>query len=172
MMTDERNIKAWPRVFADGHGLFGALLGVVESVDANASPWGGHLRDLYATFLDEAAVGLETPALADAADAWRSAADAWDELADSAVPADLDGASDAVEAVEALRAAVADGEAGRKRVRTAAESAWELRAKYAESFPLPADRIDEILADLGTQLAGIHQLEMDAVEATARALDG
>ena len=27
LMTDERNAKAWPRVFADGHGLFGALLG-------------------------------------------------------------------------------------------------------------------------------------------------
>ena len=25
LMTDERNAKAWPRVFADGHGLFGAL---------------------------------------------------------------------------------------------------------------------------------------------------
>ena len=27
LMTDERNAKAWPRVFADGHGLFGALSG-------------------------------------------------------------------------------------------------------------------------------------------------
>ena len=76
MMTDERNAKAWPRVFADGHGLFGALLGLVEAVDANASPWGGHLRDLYATSLDEAAVALDRPALGDAARAWRAAADA------------------------------------------------------------------------------------------------
>ncbi len=67
LMTDERNAKAWPRVFADGQGLFGALLAIVEAVDANASPWGGHLRDLYATSLDEAAVALDRPALADAA---------------------------------------------------------------------------------------------------------
>ena len=171
MMTDERNAKAWPRVFADGQGLFGALLAVVESVDATASPWGGHLRDLYATFLDEAAVSIDRPALGDAADAWRSAADAWDELADSAVPPDLDGAAEAVEAVERLRAAVSDGEAGRKRVRKAADSAWQVRARYAEAFPLPAGRIDEILSDLGTKLVQIHDLEVDAVEATARALD-
>ena len=98
MMTDERNAKAWPRVFADGQGLFGALLAIVESVDAGASPWGGHLRDLYATSLDETAVALDLVALADAARAWRAAADAWDELADSAVPMDLEGADDAVEA--------------------------------------------------------------------------
>ncbi len=170
MMTDERNAKAWPRVFADGQGLFRALLGIVEAVDANVSPWGGHLRDLYAASLDEAAVALDRPALTDAADAWRRAADAWDELADAAVPPDLDGADDAVAAAEALRSAVNDGEAGRTRVRAAADTAWEIRARYADSFPLPADRIDEILGGLGDQLSGIYQAEVDAVATTARAI--
>ena len=170
MMTDERNAKAWPRVFADGQGLFGALLGIVEAVDANVSPWGGHLRDLYAASLDEAAVAFDRPALTDAAVAWRRAADAWNDLADSAVPSDLDGADNAVEAVETVRSAVNDGEAGRTRVRAAADTAWEIRARYAESFPLPADRIDEILRDLGDQLTRIYQAEVDAVAATARAI--
>lgn len=170
LMTDQRNAKAWPRVFADGHGLFSALLGIVESVDANASPWGGHLRDLYATSLEEAAVALDRPALVDAAQAWRGAADAWDELADSAVPPDLDGADDAVAAIEALRSAVTDGDAGRRRARDAADTAWAIRARYADTFPLPADRIDEILRDLGTQLSVIHEAEVAAVEATARAI--
>jgi hypothetical protein len=170
MMTDPRNAKAWPRVFADRHGLFAALLAIVEAVDAGASPSGGHLRDLYATSLDETAVALDRPALADAARAWRAAADGWDELADSAVPVDLDGADDAVEGAETVRSAVNDGEAGRARVRTAADATWGIRARYAESFPLPAPRIDEILGSLGDQLEGIHQAEVDAVEATARAI--
>jgi hypothetical protein len=170
MMTDERNAKAWPRVFADGQGLFGALLGIVEAVDANVSPWGGHLRDLYAASLDEAAVAFDRPALTDAADAWRRAADAWDELADAAVPPDLDGADNAVEGAETVRSAVNDGETGRTRVRAAADTAWEIRARYAESFPLPADRIDEILRGLGDQLTGIYQAEVDALAATARAI--
>ena len=170
MMTDQRTAKAWPRVFADGQGLFGALLAIVELVDANVSPWGGHLRNLYATSLDEAAVALDRPALTDAAAAWRQVADAWDELADSAVPPDLDGADDAVEGAETIRSAVNDGEAGRARVRAAADTVWAVRARYAESFPLPADRIDEILRGLGDQLTGIHQAEVDAVEATARAI--
>ena len=170
MMTDERNAKAWPRVFADGQGLFGALLAIVEAVDANVSPWGGHLRNLYAASLDETAVALDRPALTDAADAWRRAADAWDELADSAVPPDLDGADNAVAAAEALRSAVNEGEAGRNRVRAAADTSWTIRARYADSFPLPPDRIDEILRGLGDQLTGIYQAEVDAVAATARAV--
>ena len=157
MMTDQRNAKAWPRVFADGHGLFGALLAIVEAVDASASPWGGHLRDLYATSLDEAAVALDRPALAEAARAWREAADAWEELADPAVPSDLVGADDAVEAAETVRSAVNEGEAGRAQVRAAAAETWGNRARYAGSFPLPADGIDEILRSLGDQLYGIHQ---------------
>ncbi len=170
MMTDQRNAKAWPRVFADGQGLFGALVAVVEAVDAGTGPWGGHLRELYATSLDETAVALDRPALAEAARAWRAAADAWDELADSAVPLDLEGADDAVEAAETLRSAVNNGEAGRSRVREAADLTWGIRARYADSFPLPAQRIDEILRSLGHQLEGIHQLEVEAVEATARAI--
>jgi hypothetical protein len=38
------------------------------------------------------------------------------------------------------------------------------------SFPLPAERIDQILRGLGDQLTGIYQAEMDAVAATARAI--
>jgi hypothetical protein len=170
LLTDRRNAKGWPRVFPEGRELFGVLLGVVEAVDANASPMGGHLRDLHADWLEEAAVALDRPALMDAARAWRLAADAWDELADSAVPPDLEGAADAVEAVETLRAAVADGEAGRERVREASTVAWELKARYGPSIPLTPERIDAVLAGLGEQLLAIHAAEVDAVEATARAI--
>ena len=170
LMTDERNAKAWPRVFADGQGLFGALLAIVEAVDAGAGAWGGHLRDLYATSLDETAVALDRPALADAARSWRAAADAWDELADSAVPMDLEGADDAVEAAAMVRSGVNDGEAGRARVRAAAEATWAIRTRYADSFPLAPERVDEILGGLSRQLEGIYALETAAVEATARAI--
>jgi len=170
MMTDERNAKGWPRVFADGRGLFAALVAIVEAVDATASPSGGHLRDLYATFLDEAAVALERPVLTDAARAWRLAADAWDELADAAVPPDLEGSAEAVEAIETLREAVRDGDTGRAGVRAAADAAWAIRARYAESFPLAPGRIDEILHGLGARLTAIHGAEVDAVEVTARGI--
>ena len=170
LMTDHRNAKAWPRVFADGHGLFGSLSALHELVDGEVGPWGGHLRELYAASLDEAAVALDNPALGDAAQAWRDVADLWEELADAAVPPDLDGAAEAVEAVETLHEAVMAGEPGRSRAVAAAETAWAIRDRYADAFPLPPDRIAAILEDLGDRIAAIHQAEVDALAMTARAI--
>lgn len=170
LMTDQRNAKAWPRVFADGHGLFGSLLALLESVDGQVGPWGGHLRELYAESLDEAAVALDNPALGDAARAWRGVADRWEELADAAIPADLDGAADAVEAVETLYEAVMAGEQGRSRVGAAAETAWAIRDRYADAFPLPSDRIAAIFEDLGDRLGAIYQAEVDALDMTSKAI--
>jgi hypothetical protein len=169
-MADERNAKAWPRVFADGHGLFGSLLALQETVDGQVGPSGGHLRELYAASLDDAAVALDNPALGDAARAWRGVADRWEELADAAVPSDLDGAAEAVEAVETLHEAVMAGEQGRSRASAAAETAWAIRDRYADAFPLPPDRIAAILEDLGDQLGAIYQAETDALDVTARAV--
>ena len=156
LMTDTRNAKAWPRVFPDGAGLFGALLSIAESVDGDAGVFGGHLRALYATFLDDAAALLDRPALGTAAVAWREAADQWDDLADAAVPADIPGAAEALAAAEALNAAVMAGEPGRADAREAARRLWAIRAEWADAPGLAAERSDEILADLGRRLAAIH----------------
>ena len=170
LMTDQRNAKAWPRVFVDGHGLFGALSALHESVDGQAGPSGGHLRERYAESLDEVAVALDNPALGDAARAWRGVADRWEDLADAAVPPDLDGAAEAVEAVEMLHQAVMAGESGRMRASAAAETAWAIRDRYADAFPLPPDRITAILEDLGDRIGAIHQAEVDALSMTAQAI--
>jgi len=170
LMTDERNAKAWPRVFAGGRGLFAALAALHESVDGRVGPSGGHLRELFAASLDEAAVALDTPALGDAARAWRSVAERWEELADAAVPPDLDGSAESVEAVETLHAAVMDGEPGRSRATAAAATAWGIRDRYTEAFPLPADRVAAILEDLGAQIGAIHEAEVDALDLTTRAI--
>ena len=170
LMTDTRNAKAWPRVFADGHGLFGALMALLENVDGQVGPSGGHLRELYAASLDEAAIALDNPALGDAARAWRGVADQWEELADAAVPPDLDGSAEAVEAVETLHEAVMAGEQGRSRVSAAAETAWAIRDRYADAFPLSPDRVSAILEDLGERLRAIYEAEVEALEVTARAI--
>jgi hypothetical protein len=170
LMTDRRNAKAWPRVFAAGHGLFDALISIVELVDDGVGAWGGHLRDLYADGLEEAAGILDRPGLREAAGAWRASADLWQELADAAVPTDVDGAADAVELAEELHDAVMSGEPGRAQARTAAAGLWEIRGRYANAWPLAEDETDALLADLGRRLAAIHVAEQTALEATGRAI--
>lgn len=170
MLTDTRQPKGWPQVFAGGTGLFDALLSIVESVDGGIGAVGGHLRELQGAFFDEAAVILDRPALGEAADAWRAAGDLWEDLADAAVPADLDGVAEAIDADEALHDAVMAGEPGRAAARDAAAVVWAARARYETSFPLPADRIHELFGDLGRRLVEIHEAERNAVEVTRLAI--
>jgi hypothetical protein len=170
LMTDTKNPKAWSRVFAGGTGLFGALVSIVEAVDGAIGAEGGHLRELYADFLDEAALSLDLPALNEAALAWRTAADLWEDLADAAIPADLDGALDAVEAAEALHDAVMAGEPGRARVADTAQTLWSARARYADGLLLAPERVEALFADLGERVNRIYRAERDAVEATAAAI--
>jgi len=170
LLTDQRNAKAWPQVFADGHGLFGALSAIHERVDGQVGPAGGHLRALYASFLDEAAMALDNAALGDAARAWDGVADLWEDLADAAVPPDLDGAADAVEAAERLHEAVMAGEPGRPRAEAEARTAWAIRDRYAADVPLPHDRIAGVLEDLGERMSSIHDAEVHALDLTAKAV--
>jgi hypothetical protein len=170
LLTDTRNAKAWPRVFASGEGLFGALLSVIEEVDGGIGTNGGNLRELYAAGLRESAAILDRPGLVDAASAWEASADLWEDLADAAMPAELDGAAEAVEADEELHDAVMEGEVGRARARAAADRVWAARRRYAHEFPLREDAIMRLFADLGERLAAIHRAELEAVEATARAI--
>ena len=62
------------------------------------------------------------------------------------------------------------GEQGRSRVGAAAETAWAIRDRYADAFPLPPDRIAAILEDLGDRLGAIYQAEVDALDMTAQAI--
>ncbi len=170
LMTDRRNDKGWPCVFPAGRGLFDALVSMVEQVDDGVGAWGGHLRDLYADGLEEAAVILDRPALLQAAGAWRASADLWQELADAAVPTHVDGAADAVELAEELHDAVMRGEPGRAQARTAADGLWTIRDRYAGDWPLAEAETDTLLADLGRRLAAIHAAEQTALDATGRAI--
>jgi hypothetical protein len=170
LLTDRKNAKAWPRVFADGSGLFGTLVSLVEAVDDAAGATGGHLRSLGADFIGGAAARLGEPRLADAARAWRDAGDRWEDLADAALPASVDGAADAVEAAEELHDAVMAGEPGRQTAARAAAALWSARDRYAGSFPLAAADRDALFADLAERVQGIYEAERSALQATANAI--
>jgi len=145
---------------------------MVELVDDGVGAWGGHLRDLYADGLEEAAVILDRPALREAAGSWRASADLWQELADAAVPSGIEGAADAVDLAEELHDAVMRGEPGRAQARAAATALWEIRGRYTEEWPLDEAETDALLTDLGRRLAAIHAAEQTALDATRRAIGG
>ena len=145
MMTGSA-AKAWPRVFASGHGLTGALLSTYEGVQP-VGPDGGHLRGLYADFLDEAAVLLEDPVLADRATAWRAAATQWEALADLALPAGR-----LRELLAEVHGTVVEG----GDASAAAAELWELRRSE-----LAVD-VESLFPAMAEMLEGIYEAEIAA----------
>ena len=163
MLVDTRNAKAWPRVFADGKGLVGALLAAYEGIEP-VGTYGGHLRGLYATFLDEAAALLEEPRLAGAAAAYRELAGLWHSLAELALPLEVAELAALREELAAVHeSVVARGDAGAAEAADAAARLWELRARLDADPPADGD-----FGRLSAAVAEIHGAEVAAAALLAR----
>jgi hypothetical protein len=163
LMTDTRNAKAWPRVFADPRGLVGALVSIYEGVEPVGS-WGGNLRGLYADFLDEAAALLDRPELGEAAAGFREIATAWHGLAEAALPLAEPAFAELRELLAGVHAGVvADGDAGAGAAAEAAARLWELRGRYRADMPLDPAATQALFATLGAAVEAIYQAEVAAV---------
>ena len=154
MMTGSA-AKAWPRVFASGRGLASALISTYEGVQRVGLD-GGHLRELYASFLDEAAGLLEEPALAEAASAWREAAALWQALADVALPFGR-----VRELLAEVHSTVVEG----GDAAAPAAELWELRRSLDASAPVDAA---ELFPVMGERLEAIYEAERAAYERQPR----
>lgn len=169
LTTDIRNAKAWPKVFADGRGLAGALASVWEGVEP-LGPAGGSLRGLYADFLDEAAdlTGLD---LRPCAARYREVAGAWHALAEEALPASVPVLGRIRELTAAVAESVtAEGDAGAEDAAATAAELWALRAEADAGPLLDADATAELFARLGARLGEIARAEVAAHAALARAV--
>ena len=151
MMTGSDG-KAWPHVFASGRGLAGALLSTYEGIQPVGHD-GGHLRGVYADFLDEAAALLEEPALAGAAVAWRDAAARWQALADVALPEQPFGRLRELLA-EVHSTVVEGGDA-----TAPAAELWELRRSLDAAAPVDTG---ELFPAMGALLEEIYEAECAA----------
>ncbi len=149
MMTG-RDAKAWPRVFASGQGLAGALLSTYEGIQP-VGLYGGHLRGLYADFLDEAAALLEDPAPAEAAVAWREAAARWQALAELVLPFDR-----VRELLAEVHTTVVEG----GDAAAPAAELWELRRSLDATAPVAQDAL---FPAIGDALEAIYEIERGAV---------
>jgi hypothetical protein len=163
MLVASGPAKAWPRVFADGRGLFGALLSVWEGVEP-AGMTGGNLRREFAAGLTQAAALLDEPRLGDETARWVEIAELWHTLAEAAVPTSVPACARARELTAEVTGAVAEGDAGRADRAAAARALWALRDRHAAEPPLCAEEITGILATMSAILREIYDAELGAVQ--------
>jgi hypothetical protein len=165
LLTDGRNAKAWPKVFADRVSLFDACLSVYENLEPVG--WdGGNLRGLYAQFLDEAAGLLEAPDLGKAAAAYREAEAAWQVVAETAVPADREPFAEARRLSVRLQAQVEAGDAAQEEAAATAARLWALRDRWRHQFPGDTD-VEALLAALAAAVSAAGDAEEAALAVLA-----
>lgn len=170
LLTDQKNAKAWPRAFAGRRALAGALLSVWEGV-MPAGGDGGNVRDLYAQFLDDAAVLLNNPALREPAEAFRGAARAWQIVADTALPDDVPALAELRDMAVALRQSIVDPAS--VTPEEAAQSATDLWARSAQldrDFPLDDAATAQLFVALSSAVDDVYQRETTAVAQLASAI--
>jgi hypothetical protein len=169
LLTDRRNAKAWPRVFADRAGLFDAGVSVYENVEP-VGPWGGNLRGLYAEFLDEAAGLLGDDRLRPAAAAYRDLAARWHAVAEVALPADREPFAEVRRLTDELAPLLARGDAGRPQAASVAGRLWAARDRWRSEFPGGDADADALLAELAAAVGAAYEAETAALATLGRAL--
>ncbi len=169
LLTDPGNAKGWPKVFADRVSLFDACLSIYENVEPVG--WGGgNLRVLYAEFLDEAAGLLDTPALGEAAAAYRAAAARGHEVAEVALPAGRAPCAEASRLTGRLQDQVEQGDTARAEAAATAAALWVLRDRWRPDFPGGDQEVEALLADLAAAVTAAADAEEAALAVLAGAL--
>ena len=169
LLTDPRNAKGWPKVFADRAGLFGACLSVYENLEPVG--WGGgNLRQLYAEFLDKAARLLDAPALSKAAAAYREAAIRWHEVTEVAVPAGREPFAEARRLTVRLQELVERGDAAKAEAADTAAALWAVRDRWRLQFPGGDREVEALLPALAAAVTAAADAEEAALATLAGAL--
>ncbi len=161
-MTDVRNKKGWPLVFAGGKGLFRPLRFLCETtLGLNGD---GPLRDLYADFLEEAAPIIDKPRLAEVAERYRGLNQAWAELGDAALPNANKTLSRVKEALlEKHRLMMVEGDRDPQKIEALNEDIYGGYEALNETFPMNERRTLEFFGKLQRKLISIFREEQAAL---------
>ena len=168
MMTDTKNKKGWPTVFADGTGLYSSLRSLHESIKYTTTE-GAALRNLYADFLDEAAEVLGHPALPDAATQYRRAAAIWVALADSAMPNSLPPLQQTKQLLaEKYTTWREQGQKGMTKINSLNDQLLEIEIELNPGMSLNQDEKDALFSHMQSHLLALHDAEKTALNTLSR----
>lgn len=169
VLASTRNKKGWPVVYSDGN-LYPALRDTFDSIETGGT--GGKLfRDMYAEFLEEAAVVTGREALVACAEQYRTLGTRWQKLALQTMP---DSQPAFVKTVELLRErqqlVETLGAPARPRLLEIRESLEKLDGQMRDHFPLDPGQAHRLLVELSAEIEQLYEGEMDAAEALERAI--
>lgn len=163
LLTKPKQRMSWEKEFPAGVKLYAGLtstfsrLGII-GINGEAD------RPLYATFLEEAAVILNKPALTEVAQQFRHSGAAWRELGTILLP-------DAIALLRETRVLmerkqqlfIEQGAASRQERTQIDDRLQTIRTAMITDFPLSAAEVGDLYAQISKQVLSIRDLEQAAV---------
>lgn len=174
MLVNKRNKQSWERMFPAGANLYNALAGFSEG---KFNPPGmfvwincfwasdGAERDLYADFLDEAAILLEKKSLKDVAKQFRLSHKKWLDFADAILPSHVTPFGEVKKLIlQKHKLFVEQGEDGADEIEKVKARLKKIETQITKKFPLSSKQASEFYAQLREHILGIAQIEKQAIE--------
>jgi len=170
VLTKPKHRLSWEKEFPAGPKLYSALLWMFNDIMLFGKD-GSAERDVYANFLDEAAVLLDKPGLKEAAAQFRTSGEAWNVLADLILPDDVPLLSEARALMtRKSRLFLDQGNAGLTEIGKINGRLKEIRATMENEFPLDASGVTALKKRIATQVAKIAEIEGEAVTTLTAAI--
>jgi hypothetical protein len=160
LLTQPKQRMSWEKEFPAGRKMFAGLL---TALDYGVAA-GGRDRNLYADFLEEAAVILEKPQLSEAVPIFRESAEAWEKLGRVLLPQEIAPFGEAYELK--MRERQLFHEQGtnsteeRVQIRTRLR---ELKDEMERDFPLDEAGVVAHRERIAAQVMAIHGIEVQGI---------
>lgn len=170
MLTNTRNKQSWDRMLAPGSRMFAALAGF--GYQPGAFRWARTFpsnqvddRNLYAEFLDEAALILKRPDLRKAGEQFRASSKAWLDLSELLLPDNIPLLKEAKELLLLKRDLFVDeGSRALDEIKKMEARLSEIYSLAAAEFPTSDKKVVEMREGLAEQVMKISDIEREAIE--------
>ncbi len=170
LLTKPRTRGSWAQVYPPGREMVAGLLSAYGDIrhfgkDSPAE------RDVYADFLDEAAILLARPELESVAEKFRATVPAWEALCAALLPDDVH----VFKTIRALTDQNHDlflnqGGAAEAHIRANNQTIETLMVQMGSEFPLDEVGVVALREHIAARVADLHDLEAEAVSALMAAM--
>lgn len=171
LLTKSTKKGSWAKTLPRGRELynglstifyFSQLFGKDESCSAE--------RHLFADFLEEAAIILNKPALAEITPKFRQAGQAWKTLGEIVLPDDVSLFKETRDLMLHKHSLFLNkGDVVEDEMRTANQRLEEMKTE-SEDFPLSENEVVKLQKRIAEQVMGIHDIEFEAIAALQEAM--
>ncbi len=172
MLTKPKQRRSWEKTFPAGRKQYAAMRSIYHDVILFGKGMNNHAdRELYADFLDEAALILQNDGLTAVAQQFRQSAHAWTTLAEMILPAEIAPFQETRKIMlQQHHLFLTEGNRSLEKRVAIGDRLEALKGEMEADFPLNEADLLAFRERIATQVLHIHDLEQEAILALQEAV--